>query len=59
MKATYVWRVLRSRGAMAVGEYARIKGHKDAWIVRQLEAMDAEGTVQFFDKRVNEIELIQ
>ena len=59
MKATYVWRVLRSRGAMAVGEYARIKGHKDAWIVRQLEAMDAEGTVQFFDKRINEIELIQ
>lgn len=59
MKSTYVWRVLRSRNAMAVGEYARLKGYRDAWIVRQLEAMDAEGQVQFFDKKINELPLLK
>ena len=58
IKASYTWRVLRSRGALDIGEYARIKGYKDQWVIRQLEAMDAEGTVKFMDKRINEIQLL-
>lgn len=62
LKATYVWRVLRSRGALAIGEYARIKGYMDQWIIRQIEAMENEtadgNRVEFMDKKINEIELI-
>jgi len=58
LKATYVWRILRSRGAMDIGEYARIKKYKDAWVIRQLEAIDHEGTVQFMDKKINEIQML-
>lgn len=62
LKAAYVWRVLRSRGAIAIGEYARIKEYKDAWVIRQLEALDHElndgKPTVFFDKKINEVPLL-
>lgn len=62
IKPTLVWRILRSRGAIAVGEYARIKQYRDAWIIRQIEAIEAETAdghkIEFVDKRINEIELL-
>lgn len=58
IKPTYTWRVLRSRGAKDISEYARLKAYKDAWIIRQLEAMDHEGQINFADKKINEIPLM-
>lgn len=62
IKATYVWRILRSRGALAVGEYARIKQYRDAWIIRQIEAIEMETAdghkIEFVDKKINEISLL-
>lgn len=58
IKATYAWRVMRSRGVTAIAEYARIKNYKDEWIIRQLEAIDHEGNVKFVDKKINEIEFL-
>jgi len=62
LKSTYVWRLLRARGAIEIGEYARQKQYKDEWIVRQLETLEHEiaggHTVQFADKKINEINLL-
>lgn len=58
-KASYVWRILRSRGKNHIEEYARIKDFKWKWIMRQLEAMEAETAdgkkIQFNDLRINEV----
>lgn len=65
LKASYVWRIMRSRGAQAIGDYAAIKGYRDQWIIRQLETLEAEigadgtGRVVFMDKKINEVPLIQ
>ncbi len=58
MKSTYVWRVVRSKGAEALYQYAEMKGHRPAWTVRQLEAMEHEGVTQFADKKINELPLL-
>lgn len=39
-KSTYIWRVIRSRGADAVREFARIKGYRRGWINRQIESIE-------------------
>lgn len=39
-KPTFIWRVLRSHGELAVLEYAKIKGYKQGWINRQLSDLD-------------------
>jgi superfamily II DNA or RNA helicase len=63
IKPAYCWRILRARGAQDIGDYARIKGYRDAWIIRQIEALEAEaGTdknkrIQFFDKKINQVPL--
>lgn len=62
MKSTYVWRILRSRTANDIGEYARLKNYKDAWIIRQIETMEAEKSggnkIEFYDKRIKNIPLL-
>ena len=61
INAKHVWRIMRSRGAMAIGEYARIKKYRDEWILRQLESLEfelREGGVTFADKKINEIEFL-
>ncbi len=59
IKATYTWRLLRSRGMEAINVYAQMKGYRDAWIFRQQETLEIEtaegGRVQFKDKRINEV----
>lgn len=42
-KTAYIWRIIRTRGEVALGEYAEIKGYKDGWIRSQLELMDNGG----------------
>ena len=39
-KASFIWRVVRSRGKEAIREYARMKGHKMGWVKRQEDDMD-------------------
>ena len=34
-KPSFIWRVIRNRGAGAVDEYARLRGHKNGWAFRQ------------------------
>lgn len=58
MKPAYVWRAVRAKGSAAIYQYAEIKGHRPEWTVRQLEVLEAEGKVEFFDKKINEIEML-
>lgn len=39
-KASYIWRVVRSKGKEAIREYARMKGHSSFWCHRQEKEMD-------------------
>lgn len=57
-KPTYTWRILRSRGEIALSEYARIKEYKDQWVFRQLETLEAEGKTEFKNKIINHIPLL-
>ena len=34
-KASYIWRVVRSKGKESIREYARMKGHSSGWSYRQ------------------------
>jgi superfamily II DNA or RNA helicase len=36
-KATFIWRIVRSRGYDAIHEYAHINGYSDGWVYRQLQ----------------------
>lgn len=45
-KPAYIWRIVRTRGEHALGEYAIAKGYKDGWVRNQLELMDG-GSVGF------------
>ena len=40
VKASYVWRVVRSHGAGAVREFAKIRGYKKGWIYFHLEKLN-------------------
>lgn len=46
-KAGYIWRIVRTKGEEALGEYAEAKGYKDGWVRNQLEMLDAGGSVGF------------
>ena len=35
-KPSFIWRILRSRGAHALAEYAKIKGYKKGWVQHQI-----------------------
>lgn len=62
IKTTYVWRLMRSRGVMAISDYAMQKGYRDEWIIKQIEALEAETAgghkVEFMDKKINEMPLL-
>ena len=36
-KAHFIWRVLRGKGEARVREYAKIKGYKGGWVLRQMK----------------------
>lgn len=62
IKPAYAWRIMRARGEAAIVEYARLKGYRDMWVVRQIEAMEAEleagGAIPFKDKKIENVKLI-
>jgi superfamily II DNA or RNA helicase len=51
LKVSFVWRVLRTRGAKALSEYQQIKNYKEFWVTSQLREVK-QGNTGFHDKRV-------
>ena len=37
-----IWRVVRSKGAEAVNEYAKMMGYKHGWVMMQLKEVEAK-----------------
>ena len=58
-KASYIWRVIRAKGADHITAYAKIRGYKDGWLYRQLETLHEEtlggAKVQFADKKIKNV----
>ena len=48
-KATYIWRIVRSRGVGAIEKYALLCGYTSGWVYRQ--KMDLHNS-QFNDYRI-------